>query len=112
MASVYTMNHLRVLRVLYDNNRFTMFTGLTVEKIIQDTVEQYESIKGEKENKPLTVPTARRVLRKLVEDGLINEGIKVKIYQKTYFITETGVDFIQKMAEASQELKDLNNKKR
>lgn len=110
-----TGSELRILRLLFSYNRFTPFTGMTIENIADSSQEQATEfeMKHMKSNmSALSIPTIRRAVKKLIEQGYVADGIKKETYKKTYFISQKGVDLMHEMAEASKEFKKLEEKRK
>lgn len=108
-----TGSELRIVRLLYSNNRFSPYTGMDVDGIITQLELQAEKFNmrgGETTIKPLAIPTVRRSLKSLKEKNYVGEGIKKETYKKTYFLTEDGIAFIKEVISASNEFKKSQSK--
>lgn len=107
-----TGSELRILRLLFSNNRISPFTGMDVVSIERESTIQAESfnLKNSSNMKGLSLPTIRRCLKSLNAKNLVEEGIKKEVYKKTYYITSEGLEFMNSVISASTELMELENK--
>lgn len=108
------LSELRIIKILFSYKRFTQFTGMTIDMILKASDEETKAFnfkQGNESMKPLSIWTIKKNVLNLVSTGYVSEGIKKDSRFKTYYLTEKGLDVINDMSNASEQLKKLQNAK-
>lgn len=107
-----TGSELRIVRILFTNNRLSAYTGLDIDGIAKQSKEQADNMnmRGGGNNKALAVPTIRKSLKSLIKQNYVNEGMKKETYKKTYYLTQNGVEFVQEIITASNNFKKMQER--
>ena len=95
MSSMYNTNDIKILCSIVDKDTqrgLSLGKGTTVEQLQKKT--------------KFSVPKIRRTIKKLKEDGLIADGIRI-VSHKSYYVTDDGIKKMDELTLISKYGEDL-----